>query len=107
MTSASSMGDLCRLRRLRSLAPPFAIVAVGAHEHAPTAVVDDHLVEERIGRAAQRAGRVMAIALERVVLEVERHDRRVWWDRINALLAPGTEQLQRGAIVHLRIVELR
>src|SRR5262245_5836391 len=83
-----------------------AIVGVGAHEHAPPAVVGDHLVEKALGRAAEGAGSVMAITLERVILEIERHHGGMGRDRVDALFAAGAEQLQGRAAVHLRIVEL-
>ena len=42
-----------------------------------------------------------------MILEIERHHLGVGRDRVDALLAAGAEQLQRRAIVHLRIVEFR
>ena len=58
--------------------------------------------------APQKAqGCVELGALERMVLEVERHHAGVGRDRVDALLAARAEQLQRGAIVELRVVELR
>src|SRR5580700_10015411 len=81
-----------------------AVIRVGADEHPAALVVGDDLVEVGIIRPAQRAGRVEAVARERMILEVERLDLRERRDRIDALLAAGAEQLQRRTIVHLRIV---
>ena len=83
------------------------MVGVGAHEHAAALVVGDDLVEKAVGRPTQRAGAGRPARLERVILEVERHHLGVGRDRVDALFAPGAEQLQRRAVVHLRIVELR
>src|SRR6266702_6335184 len=82
----------------------FAEVRIRADEHAPALVVDHDLIEVGIFRRAQRARRVEAVGLEGMVLEIERYDLSVRRDRIDALLAAGTEQLQRRAIVHLGIV---
>src|SRR4051794_438858 len=82
-----------------------AIVGVGTDEHPPALVVSDDLVEIGIAGAAQRAGRIEPVARERVILEIERYHVSVRRDRIDALFAASAEQLQRGAIVHLRIVE--
>src|SRR5262249_23759614 len=90
-------------RRLTTL----AIVGIGANEHAAPRIIGDDLVEIGILGAAQRARRVEAIARERMVLEIERYHLGVRRNRIDALLAAGTEQLQRRTIVHLRIVEFR
>src|SRR5262249_16472282 len=98
-----------RARSWRALfiraATTFAIVGVGTTEHPSAAVIGHHFVEETFHRTAERAAAVMAIALERVIFEIERHDRRVRRDGINALFAAGAEQLQRRRVVHLRIVE--
>src|SRR5581483_7410299 len=82
----------------------FAIISVGADEHPPAAIVGDDLVEIGIVCAAQRARRVVAVARERMILEIERGLLGMRRHRIDALLAAGAEQLQRFAIVHLRIV---
>src|SRR5258707_15162788 len=84
-----------------------AIISVGTHEHPSALVVDDDLVEIGIASPTQRAGRVEPVARERVILEIERYDTGMRRDSIDALLAAGAEQLQRWAIVHLRIVEFR
>ena len=84
-----------------------AIVSVGTDEHPPALVVGDDLVEIGIAGATQRAGRVEPVARERVILEIERHHVGVRRDCVDALLAASAEQLQRRAIVHLRIVEFR
>src|SRR6516165_3946850 len=84
-----------------------AIVGVRAQEHAAAAIVGDDLVEKALRRAAERAGGIMPVGRERMILEIERDDLRVRRDRIDALLAPGAEELQGRTIAHLRIVELR
>src|ERR1700686_5608203 len=84
-----------------------AIIGVRADEHPAALVVRDDLVEIGLLGAAQRTGRVEPVTREWVVLEIERDHRGVWWNRIDALLAPGAEQLQRRTIVHLGIVEFR
>ena len=73
----------------------------------PALVVGHDLVEIGVGRAAELAGRVELGALEGVILEIERDDARIGRDRVDALLAPGAEELQRRAIVELGIVEFR
>src|ERR1700756_50379 len=84
-----------------------AVIGVGTDEHPAAPVVGDDFVEVGISRAAQRAGRIEAVARERMILEVERHHRRMRRYRVDALLAAGAEQLQRRTIIHLRIVEFR
>src|SRR5262245_44081238 len=76
-----------------------AIVGIGADEHAATRIIGDDLVEIGILRSAERTRRVEAIALERMVLEIERHDFRVRRDRIDAFFAAGSKQLQRRTII--------
>src|SRR5262249_48778598 len=75
-----------RARSWRALfiraATTFAIVGVGTHEHASAVIVGHHFVEETLRGAADCAAAVMAIALERVIVEIERHDRRVRRDGI-------------------------
>src|SRR6202166_5394161 len=83
-----------------------AIIGVGTDEHPAALVVGDDFVEIGIICRAKRARRVEAVARERMVLEVERHHLGVRRDRIDPLLAPGAEQLQRRTIVHLGVVEL-
>src|SRR3954471_11916604 len=95
--AAAMTGQLARL----------AIIGVGTDEHPAALVVGDDLVEVGIAGAAQRAGRVEPVARERMILEIERDYVGMRRDRVDALLAAGTEQLQRRAIVHLRIVEFR
>ena len=51
-----------------------AIISVRADEHAAALVVGDDLVEIGIFRRAQRAGRVEAVGLERVEIDVGRID---------------------------------
>src|SRR5262245_56891999 len=86
-------------RRLAGL----AIVRVGTDIHPAAPVIGYDLVEIGIFGAAQRAGRTEAITLERMILEVERGDRRVRRNRIDTLFAAGSEQLQRRTIVHLGV----
>ena len=91
-----------------ALRPPrLAMVGVGADEHAAAAVVEDDLVEIDLLGAAQRAGLVEGLHLERVVLEVEADHLGEGRHGVDALLAAGAEQLQRRRHVHLRIVEFR
>src|SRR5262245_36696327 len=104
--TGSATGILPGIDAGRGCAALLAIVGIRAHEHAAAAVVDDHLVEEAVGRPAQRAAPVVAVALERMILEIERDDAGMGRQRIDALLAARGEQLQRRTIVHLRIVEL-
>src|SRR4051812_41009068 len=104
---------MARLRHSRhkgsigSLPAALAIVGVRTQEHAPAAVVGHDLVQEAFGGAAERANALVAIALERMVLEIERNYLGIRRDRVDALFPAGAEQLQRGAAVHFRIVELR
>src|SRR5882724_6559806 len=110
--SCSAMRPLLvRSRALAAAIPPglpgLAVVGVGADEHPPALVVGDDFVEVGLIGAAQRARRVEAVAREWMILEVERRHRCIGWNRIDALLAPGAEQLQRRTIVHLGIVEFR
>src|ERR1700693_3047177 len=85
--------------------PGLAMIGIGTDEHPPALVVGDDLIEVGIVCSAQCAGRVEAIAGERMILEIERHHRRMGRYSIDTLLAPGAEQLQRRTIIHLRIVE--
>src|ERR1700759_1367663 len=78
-----------------------AEIRIRANEHPPALVVGDDLVEVRVIGAAQRAGRVMTVAVERMVLEIERHHRRVGRDRVDALFTAGAKQLQLRGIVLL------
>src|SRR3982074_2847242 len=87
--------------------PGLAKISVGADEHPAALVVGDDFIEVGIIRPTQRARRVEAIARKWMILEVERHHRRMRRYRIDAFLAAGAEQLQRRAIIHLRIVEFR
>src|SRR5262249_58579181 len=68
-----------RARSWRALftraATTFAIVGIGTHEHPSAAIVDHHFVEETFRGTAERAATVVAIALERMIFEIERHDR--------------------------------
>src|ERR1700685_4317126 len=84
-----------------------AIVRIRADEHAAAAVVGDYFVEVAVGGAANLAGCLVAIGLEWVILEVERHHARIRRNGVDALFAAGTEQLQCWTIVQLRIVEFR
>jgi hypothetical protein len=85
----------------------FAMVGVGADEHAAALVVEDDFVEIDVLGAAQRAGLVEMLDFEGMILEIEADDLGVGRHRIDALLAAGAEQLQRLRHVHLRIVEFR
>jgi hypothetical protein len=67
----------------------------------------DDLVEIAALGSAQRAWLGKCLDFEGMVLEIEADHFRVGRDRIDALFAPGPEQLQRRRHVHLRIVELR
>src|ERR1700694_439977 len=87
--------------------PGLAVVGVGADEHPAALVVGNYFVEIGIVRPAQRAWRVETVAREGMILEIERNNRSEQRNRIEAFLAAGAEQLQRRAIVHLRIVEFR
>src|SRR5262245_17206338 len=91
--TGSATGILPGIDARRACAALFAIVGIRAHEHAAAAVVGDHLVEEAVGRPAQRAGPVVAVPLERMILEIERDDAGVGRHRIDALLAARAEQL--------------
>ncbi|QTK80019.1 PhnJ Carbon-Phosphorus Lyase Complex Subunit [Agrobacterium tumefaciens] len=84
-----------------------AMVGVGADEHAPALVIQHHLVEIDILRAAQCAGLVEALDFKRVILEIQADDIRIGRHGIDALFAPGAEQLQRLRHIHFRIVEFR
>jgi hypothetical protein len=83
------------------------VVGVGADEHRAPGVVGDDLVEVAAGRAADRAGIVEPLRLEGEVLEAEALDARERGHGVDALLAAGTEQLQRRVHVHLGVVEAR
>src|SRR5215475_5778463 len=115
-SGASSCVSAMRLLLVRSSAlfaamtgglPRLAIISVGADEHPAAGIVGHDLVEIGVLGAAQRTGRIEAVAREWMVLEIERHHLRVRRNGINALFAARPEQLQRRAIVHLRIVEFR
>src|SRR5215475_12952418 len=62
-----------------------AIVGVRADEHAAAGIVGHDLVEIGVLGAAECAGRIEAVARERMILEVERHHLGVGRDRIDAL----------------------
>src|ERR1700753_3931558 len=79
----------------------FAVIGIGTDEHSTTRIVSDDFIEIGILRTAQRARRIEAVSGERVVLEIKRFHPGMRRDRINALLAPGAEQLQGWTIVHL------
>ncbi|HEY6497724.1 MAG TPA: alpha-D-ribose 1-methylphosphonate 5-phosphate C-P-lyase PhnJ, partial [Trebonia sp.] len=72
-----------------------------------TCVYLDEVITDDAGGPADRAGPREALRLEGVVLEAEALDVGVRRDGVDALLAPGAEQLQGGAAVHLRVVEAR
>src|SRR5215471_8225982 len=87
--------------------PPRAEVGVGADEQAPALVVDDDLVQERVGGSAERAGAIPPLHFERMVLEVQASYRGVGRHRVDSLLATRTEEEQRRVPIELRIVEFR
>jgi hypothetical protein len=86
-----------------------AIVGVGADEHAPARVIDDHLVEIAVLGAAQRAGLVGLGGLEGVILEIEADDLacRAGSHRC-AVRAPRRKAGSPGmSVTHLGVVEFR
>ncbi len=85
----------------------FAVVGVGADEHAAAAIVEHHFVQVDVLRTAEAAGLGEALHGEGIILEVQAAHARVRRHGVDALLAAGAEQLQRLAVVHLRVVELR
>ncbi len=87
--------------------PGGAIIGVGAHEHAPTAVVGDDLVEVDVPGSAERAGVAEALDREGMVLEIEAAHVGEGRQRVDPLLAAGPEELQGRGTVHLGIVEFR
>src|SRR3569623_757154 len=97
IASASTMGALFLFRCRRTVTRGAALLAeigVRADEHAAAGIVGDDFVEIGVRRATQFALRVVAIRLERMILEVERLHMRVGRDGVVALLAAGAEQLQ-------------
>src|SRR6218665_10892 len=90
-----------------ALSALLAVVRIGAGVHARALVVGDDFIEKAVGRAAQRAGGILALYLERVVFKAQALHRRVRRHGINALFAARAKQLQCGVHVHLGVVELR
>src|SRR6185312_17271156 len=87
---------LLRSRTLAAAMPlrlaALAIVGVGADEHPTAPIVGDDLVQIGILGAAQGAGRLKAIGAEWVILEIERHHRRVRRHGVDAFFASCPEQ---------------
>src|SRR5262245_9631531 len=107
ISSGASSSFTAALRNGRLIiAALLAIVGVRTNKDTSAAVVGDHFIEEAVRSPAEGAGAVGAVALEWMILEIERDHLRVRRDRIDALFSPGTEQLQSGAVIHFRIIEL-
>src|SRR5689334_22252190 len=87
--------------------PIAAVAAVGADEPAIAVIVDDDLVEIRIGRAATTARAGAPARAEGMVLESNAGYGGIGRDRIDPLLAAGAEEFQAGRAIELGIVELR
>ncbi|EKJ94209.1 carbon-phosphorus lyase complex subunit [Bradyrhizobium lupini HPC(L)] len=83
------------------------MIGIGADEHPSASVIQHHFIQIDIFCAAQRAGLVEALDFKRMILEIEADDVGVGRYGIDALLAPGAEQLQRVRHVHFRVVEFR
>src|SRR5919201_204216 len=69
---------------------PLAVIGVGADKHAASGVVDHDLIEIGVLGATQRAGRIEAVARERMVFEIERHHLDLRWNSIDAIFAART-----------------
>ena len=76
------------------LAAILAMVGVEQTNMRPPLVVENNFIEIDVLGAAQRAGLVEMLDLERVILEIEADDVGVRGDSVDALFAAGTEQLQ-------------
>ena len=68
-----------------------------AGKHFTALVVDQNFVQIGVGRAAELATMVGAACMKRMVLEIQRADGGVGRHGIDALLAPGAEELQAPA----------
>ncbi len=66
-----------------------AMICIGADEHPPAAVVEDHFVQIDVARGAHRAGLGEFLDVEGVVLKIEADHLRMRRDGIDALLAAG------------------
>ena len=71
------------------------MIGVGADEHPPALVVENHFVEIDILRTAKGAGFIETLDIEGIVLEIQADDVGIGRNRIDALLAAGAEELQR------------
>jgi hypothetical protein len=86
--------------------PCRAKISVRTHEHAPTRVIDDQLIQIAVLCAAQVTVVIRFGGLERIVVKIKTDDLRVGRDRIDALFSSRPKQLNARHF-KFRVIEFR